>query len=539
MDAKKRYGGVLSNLRCLSEKHLWVLVLALAVYVRFYAIQSPYFWTDEALSALISSQSPERIWFHAGHDVSPPLYFLLLHAWGAVFGDGVFSLRAMSALAGVLTTLLGMWIMRLLDTPRTAVLTGLLLALFPIAVRYSQETRMYTLEHVWLLGATIALVYWVKSTRDRYLLVYVLLMTAALYTHYFAIFCVLPHWAYLAILAFRKNDPTRHFFRGAWWLANISIALLYVPWLISLVDELFFNFDKLKIGGDILWVPKPTAYTLPSSIWRFFSVRDRHELFTLGYLLFPLFITALAIAGAFQLKSRFKFGLLLLLYTFLPILAVFLASFIFPVFMERYVSFAGLGLPMLLAVAISRLLDRARVLALSIILLIVSVQLMGLQTLYAQQDDLDDPRNEQANPIDDIVAYIDERFLEGDSIVVQSGYQYLSVAYYNRAGARPLLYEPPWDATHNNRLNGYGASTLLYADREQLFFEDFKHLPPSIKNRVWWIASTHWEDEQRPFPDNWQCQFAKRAGSMELRLYVIRASANAGGQTSAQRCDIQ
>ena len=538
MDAKKRHDGVLSNLPCLSEKYLWVLVLALAAYVRFYAIQGPYFWTDEALSALISSQSPERIWFHAGHDVSPPLYFLLLHAWSAVYGDGVFSLRAMSALAGVLSTLLGMWLIRLLDTPRTAVLAGLLLALFPIAVRYSQETRMYTLEHVWLLGATIALVYWVKSARDRYLVAYALLMTAALYTHYFAIFCVLSHWTYLSILAFQGNHPTRPIFRWAWWLANISIAFLYVPWLINLIDELFLNFDKLKVSGDILWVPDPTLSTLPSSLWMFFSVRNGLEFFTAGYLLFPLFITALALAGAFQIKSRFKFGLLLSLYTFLPILVVFLISFIFPVFVERYVSFAALGIPMLLSVAISRLLGRFPILALSTLLLIISIQLIGLQTLYAQQDDLDDPRNEQDAPLDDIVAYIDERYLEGDSIVVQGGYQYLSVAYYNRAGAKPLLFDPPWEG-RDNRPNGYGASTLIYADRDKLFFEDFEHLPAGIKKRVWWVTSTHWEDERRPFPSDWQCQFAKHAGSMELRLYVIHAPANADGQPPTQNCDIQ
>ncbi len=538
MNTQKLYDGALCTLRCLPEKYLWAVVLSLAVYVRFHAIQSPFFWTDEAFSALMSLQSPERIWFHAGHDVHPPLYFLLLHAWIAVCGDGVFSLRAMSALAGVLTTLLGMWLMRLIDTPRTAVLAGLLLALFPIAVRYSQEARMYTLESVWLLGATIALVYWVKSARDRYLVVYALLMTAALYTHYFAVFCALSHWAYLSILACQRTPSPRHFFRWPWWLANISIALLYLPWLISPIDELFFNFAKFKSGGDILWVPNPTVYTLPSSIWRFFSLRDRRDFLTLGYLLFPLFIIALAIAGALQLRRRFKFGVLLLLHTFLPILAVFLVSFLFPVFIERYVAFAALGLPMLLAVAISRLVDRIPVLALSTMLLIASVQLMGLHTLYAQQDDLDDPRNERSNPIDEIVAYIDERFLDGDSLIVDGGYQYLSVAYYNRVGATPLLYDPPWKGD-DNRPNGYGASTLIYADREKVFFEDFEHLPPGIKRRVWWVTSIHWEHDRRLFPSNWQCQFAQRAGNMELRLYVIRAPANGGGRTPIEHCDIQ
>jgi len=183
-------------------------------------------------------------------------------------------------------------------------------------------------------------------------------------------------------------------------------------------------------------------------------------------------------------------------------------------------------------------LFRSPVLALGTILLIVSVQLMGLHTLYAQQDDLDDPRNERANPINDIVAYIDERFLDGDSIIVHGGYPYLSVVYYNHAGSMPLLYDPPWDG-RDNRPNGYGASTLIYADREKLFFEDFRHLPPGIKNRVWWVTSNHWKEDRYLFPNTWQCQFAQRAGNMELRLYVIHAPANGNLRTHAENCDIQ
>ena len=51
---------------------------------------------------------------------------------------------------------LGIWLTRQLSTRRAAVLAGVLLALFPTAVRYSQEVRMYSLLAVLLLGATLA-----------------------------------------------------------------------------------------------------------------------------------------------------------------------------------------------------------------------------------------------------------------------------------------------------------------------------------------------------------------------------------------------
>ncbi|MSE24761.1 hypothetical protein GKC32_09940, partial [Lactobacillus curvatus] len=84
---------------------------------------------------------------------------------------------------------------------RAAVLAGILLALLPTAVRYSQEVRMYSLLGVWLLAATLALVYWVRQPeRKRYLVAYALLMTAAFYTHYFTALCVLVHWSWLLLL---------------------------------------------------------------------------------------------------------------------------------------------------------------------------------------------------------------------------------------------------------------------------------------------------------------------------------------------------
>jgi hypothetical protein len=57
----------------------------------------------------------------------------------------------MSALPGVVSVMLGMWLVRLIANPRAALLAGLMLALLPTAVRYSQEVRMYS----WL-GVVVA-----------------------------------------------------------------------------------------------------------------------------------------------------------------------------------------------------------------------------------------------------------------------------------------------------------------------------------------------------------------------------------------------
>lgn len=513
----------------------WMLITLLATAVRLHNISVPYFWTDEAYSALVSVLSPQAIWFHMGHEVHPPGYFLLLHLWITVFGDGVLAIRSMSAVAGIITVVLSMWFMRLISTSRTAMLAGLLIALLPISVRYSQEARMYTLETVWLLGATIALVYWLMSLRSRYLLAYGLLMSAALYTHYLAILCALSHFLYLVILRFQRDKTLHYLSRPGLWMTYVAISILYIPWLISLVSEVFLHTEQLKAGGDIFWIPAMTLNTVPSSIWRFLTVRDNLELPVALYLALPTLVLLATVWVALKENGRLKSGLLLLIYTFFPLVAIALISFKFPMFIERYMAFAAMGIPMVLALAIVRVARRHFILAVMCVCVLLGIQCVGLNTVYQQGDDLDDPRNEASHPLDDMVARVNESAIAGDGLVVDGGYWWLTVVYYSRTGIYPLLYDPSTDGSTDNRPNGYGASTLMYQDRDKVFLEDLRQLPANIK-RLWWITATAQADDKNLFPDNWQCLFAEDAGDMELRLYVIGRAQKDADHGGASPC---
>ena len=114
-----------------AQEHWLLPILALAALVRFYDLTAAAIWGDEGSSLLLSQYSVADIWVHAAHDVHPPLYFLLLHGWVGLFGDGIFSIRCLSALPGIVTVWLGVWLMDLLATRRAALLAGFLLALLP------------------------------------------------------------------------------------------------------------------------------------------------------------------------------------------------------------------------------------------------------------------------------------------------------------------------------------------------------------------------------------------------------------------------
>ncbi len=362
-----------------AREHWLLSILALATLVRFYDLTAAAIRGDEGASLLLSQYSLAGIWEHAAHDVHPPLYFMLLHGWIGLFGDGIFSIRSLSALPGIATVGLGVWLVDLLATRRAALLAGVLLALLPTAVHYSQEVRMYSLLGLWLIGATIALVCWIKRPQcTRYLVLYTLLMSAAFYTHYFTVLCVLCHWLYLGLIRVQPGYRLRHIQRSGWWLANMAIVLLYLPWLTNLID-LVQHMDQLKANGDVGWDAPVTLGSLPSMIWMFLIQDAGGDLSTLIFIALPLALVALAGVALARDRSVFHGSALALIYTVLPLLLVFALSFKSPVFIERYLTAYALGLPMLVALAVDRLYVSFKVLALVVLMLFVGIELVGLK----------------------------------------------------------------------------------------------------------------------------------------------------------------
>ncbi|WP_223488633.1 glycosyltransferase family 39 protein [Pseudomonas sp. A-RE-19] len=492
-----------------AREHWLLPILAVAALMRFYDLTAAAIWGDEGSSLLLSQYSLAGIWQHAAHDVHPPLYFMLLHGWIELFGDGIFSIRILSALPGIATVGLGVWLVDLLATRRAALLAGVLLALLPTAVRYSQEVRMYSLLGLWLIGATIALVCWIKRPqRTRYLVIYTLLMSAAFYTHYFTALCVLCHWLYLGVIRVQPGYRLRHIQRSGWWLANMAIVALYLPWVPNLFD-LTQHMDQLKANGDVGWELPVTLGSLPSMIWSFLIQDDDESLPTLIFIALPLALLALTGVALARDRSVFRGSALVVIYTIVPLLLVFAVSFISPVFVERYLTAYALGLPMIVALAIDRLYADFRVLALAVLMLFVGVELVGLK------NNTNVDTNDQVNVM---VNYVNQHFTPGDRIVISDMLWYLSYVYYNRAGTQPLLYTPPLADGRSGRPNTYGFGTLVTND---IYLDSLGGLPKG-NGRVWLIGTADVPDEFAPLPQGWQRVSETGAGGAKARLFVLK-----------------
>lgn len=241
---------------------LALLILLLATAARFHALGRQSFWNDEGNSARLSERSVRLIIEGTASDIHPPLYYLILNGWQKLVGTSEFALRSFSAFAGVLTVLFTIQLGRWLDGWRVGLVAGLFTAVSPPLIYYSQEARMYSLLGLLAVASTWLLVRGLGTRDKRHvpspqsLILYTLLLTAGLYTHYFfpAIIAVhgliaVSYW----LLAFSQSASqpvslsasqppllttyyslfTSHFslFTFHFLLSTTLALLLYAPWL--------------------------------------------------------------------------------------------------------------------------------------------------------------------------------------------------------------------------------------------------------------------------------------------------------------------
>ncbi len=231
--------------------YTWILlaITLLAFALRAYRLDGQSLWYDEGVTALVSQFDLPSLTRWTADDIQPPLYYVLVAGWGRLAGWSEWSLRFPSLFFGTLTVPLMAALATRLTRRRVAgLLAGLLTALHPLLLYYSQEARMYALLlALGVLAGILAL--GGDRTRGsgrphswRPWLAYTLVATAAVYTHYFAFFLLLAlvGAAFLdALLGRGQPLATRLRARLLPLLAaDLAVLLLYLPWLRVLVTQL-------------------------------------------------------------------------------------------------------------------------------------------------------------------------------------------------------------------------------------------------------------------------------------------------------------
>lgn len=223
----------------MTRNPLWLTtfigLILLAVAVGASGLQADSMWHDEQLSLLYAGgltdtpinplDTVTRIIERESGQA--PFYYMLLSVWGSLLGWTVFAARLFSLMIGVLAIA---WAYRLgadMHSPLAGLWSAIFLGASAFFSAYLHEVRTYSLLVLEIL--IVLTLYWrLLQHRQSWLMsvLFVLVVTATLYTHPFAIGAIGALGLYHIVLAPRK---------GTWWRLFILFAIsgiLFLPWAV-------------------------------------------------------------------------------------------------------------------------------------------------------------------------------------------------------------------------------------------------------------------------------------------------------------------
>jgi 4-amino-4-deoxy-L-arabinose transferase-like glycosyltransferase len=267
----------------ISNLVIFIVILALAAFLRFYLLDGQSFWNDEGNSARIAERSLQLITEGAAGDIHPPLYYYVLHFWRGVFGPSEFALRSLSAVLGVLLVGLTFLIGRKAFSVGVGLLAAFVAAINPFQIYYSQEARMYMLLAVIGAAATFFLLRlledWGSGIRDqgsgrRRLSLFIdhcaliILYALGLYTHYAFPFVLVTHFLIVSMWTLGTRAAWKYFIV---WIGLVAAAgVLFLPWLPTAIRQITtWPAARVAIDGGQMLLDTLRLYvtgpTLPSA----------------------------------------------------------------------------------------------------------------------------------------------------------------------------------------------------------------------------------------------------------------------------------
>lgn len=203
--------------------------------LRLYHFNTLSLWLDEG-STQAFARLPWRtvLGFNGAYDLHPPLYYALVKLVALVVPETA-SGRLLSVVAGTLTIpVLYALAVRLLNR-RVALMSGLLLAVCPLHIWYSQEARQYALCTLLVTLSYLALVAFYRAPAVWWAIVYGGAVWLAVYIDYSPVYALAPQAILLWCVVRRYGR------RAGPIIAALFIAALgYLP----LLPELIYTMQR-------------------------------------------------------------------------------------------------------------------------------------------------------------------------------------------------------------------------------------------------------------------------------------------------------
>jgi mannosyltransferase len=299
------------------------------------AMDEPFtvFWAQVEFPVLFEMLKTEN---------NPPLFFLILHFWIKIFGISAFSVRFLPLLFGSITAPLIYLTGRRFITAQSGLIAALIFTFSNYHLAFSHEARVYSL---FALLTCLSMYFFLaiiqKPGKIYNLYLFILADVLLLYSHFFGFF-VIGIQLISCLVLLRRSDGAKRCLK-----AGVIVLLFYLPYF-----PVMWNRFVASSAGT--WVLRPALSDLYTMVWRFSNVP----------VVTVFFLAVLSAAAIKFLASRKKlqgtllpFQAVILIWFFVPYLAIFLLSFKIPMFLDRYMVFTSIAFYLLTGHAIAYLFE--------------------------------------------------------------------------------------------------------------------------------------------------------------------------------------
>ena len=329
----------------------FIVIVILGAYLRLTNIIRDEFWYDEAFTGLMTKIPWEGFVKISGVDPHPPFFLLLIRAWTGLVGTTDLTIRILPAVFGILTVVLVYLTSKELFDKKTAAIAGLLTAINPFLIAYSNESRSYS---IFAFLAVLSLYFLARNKRS----LFVVSAIAMVSIHFMGIF-FLPGLAitYAAIVLKEKKI--------SWAKEVLRVAPLLLVTVLVL--------QKAISAGNALgvdWARQNSFWSIPRSFTAFlFGVKSKLagsdalreynlpiNMLFVGYALFGAFLASIFKLFKESLKDKKGSTAILFINLFLPqVLLIAYAMYRQEnLYVERYLIPSGVFLMVLLGAVLVR-----------------------------------------------------------------------------------------------------------------------------------------------------------------------------------------
>ena len=453
----------------LASLPIWPWLLLFALGLRLFRLDAQSLWFDEAGTVWIAKPNYNAMLATLRvYDVHPPLWYSIVWLIEHTLGNSEWLLRLPSALLGTGAVLL-LWriALQLGFSRRVALLAGLIAAILPGTLYYSQEARMYAL----LLCAVLGVVWALLGRRWQW---FTLAGIVVVYSHNLGLMYMAVIGLAALLLTFPKVRPlTVAALWKAWRppvVAGAIILLAWLPWAPSLLTQLH------SLRSDAIFQPLVVSGVLQPYIEMTMGLHVSLA-FYLGAAIASLFVTIVAVAvsrhwlftGDGRVIAALLFGL--------PLLLALISWLLTPVYLARSMIGAVYLLTLLWAwlLAYARRLERNALLAVLIPMLAV--------TFVANYF----PRNGGHYPMREFLAPVVADWQPGDVAYYTWDWTVATDQYYidyGLTGKRPYAVRPDSADWAGRPMDGVAIGQLL--NFRQASFDALRALG---YKRAWLITS--------------------------------------------------